>query len=100
MFWKDDEEFKVLENQNKICAAMYDQEKNDVLRLHKEARKEIAKTTQLQMEDIADAISKYKQMHSFHAWLKGKEARKEPIPDSRDELMQMYRVERPAFLMK
>jgi hypothetical protein len=39
-------------------------------------------------------------MYEFHKWLKGKQDRKEPIPESREELMQMYRIERPSFLMK
>ena len=47
MFWRDDEEFKILENQNKICCAMYDHEKNDYTKLTVEAKEEIAKTTQL-----------------------------------------------------
>lgn len=29
MLWGADEEVKVLENQNKICSAMYDREKNN-----------------------------------------------------------------------
>jgi hypothetical protein len=37
-------------------------------------------------------------MQGFHKWLQGKKARKEPIPETRDEMMQMYRVDRPAFL--
>jgi hypothetical protein len=44
-------------------------------------------------------IAKYKQLAGFHGWLKQKKARNEPIPDTRDELMTMYRVDRPAFLM-
>jgi hypothetical protein len=30
MIWGDDVEMKVLDNQNKICSAMYDPEKNDI----------------------------------------------------------------------
>ena len=30
MVWGEDAEVKILENQNKICSAMYDDEKNDV----------------------------------------------------------------------
>ena len=35
MLWGDDTEFKVLENQNKICSAMTDEEKNEQLPLLK-----------------------------------------------------------------
>jgi hypothetical protein len=30
MIWGDDAEMKILENQNKICSAMYDEEKNNI----------------------------------------------------------------------
>ena len=40
------------------------------------------------------------QMKDFHTWLKTKQGKKEPMPESRDELMHMYRVERPKFLFK
>ena len=99
MVWGEDAEVKVLEQQNKICSAMYDDEKNDVKSITQEKKKEIAETTQLQTTDVQDVINKYKQMFEFHKWLKEKEQRKEPIPESREELMQMYRVERPSFLM-
>jgi len=38
-------------------------------------------------------------MKDFHEWLKGKQSRKEPMPESRDDLMNMYKIERPSFLM-
>lgn len=79
---------------------MYDDEKNDITLLSQEVKKEIAETTQLHITDIQDVISKYKQMKGFHEWLKDKKAHNEPIPESREELMQMYRIERPKFLME
>ena len=45
MIWGEDAEVKVLENQNKICSAMYDEEKNDMTLLSSETKKEIAETT-------------------------------------------------------
>jgi len=45
MIWGDDAEMKVLENQNKICSAMYDDEKNDIKSLSVEKKKEIAQVT-------------------------------------------------------
>ena len=99
MIWGDYVEMKVLDNQNKICSAMYDPEKNDIKTLSIDQKKEIAETTQLQIEDVHDLVSKFKQMESFHKWIKGKHTKGEPLPESRDELMQMYRYERPSFLM-
>jgi signal recognition particle GTPase len=99
MVWGEDAEVKVLENQNKICSAMYDDEKNDYTLLSRHKKQEIAEITQLQLSDVQDVIHKYIQMGEFHNWLKQKQSRKEPMPESRDELMQMYRIERPSFLM-
>ena len=45
MIWGEDAEVKVLENQNKICSAMYDDEKNDLRTLTQGSKKEIAETT-------------------------------------------------------
>lgn len=45
MVWGDDAEVKILENQNKICSAMYDEEKNDVKSLSVDKKREIAETT-------------------------------------------------------
>ncbi len=45
MIWGEDAEVKVLENQNKICSAMYDKEKNDLKELNRQKKKEIAETT-------------------------------------------------------
>lgn len=44
MLWGEDAEVKVLENQNKVCSAMYDEEKNDIKNLDVDKRKEIAET--------------------------------------------------------
>ena len=53
MVWGEDAEVKVLEGQNKICSAMYDDEKNEPKRLmtaHK--KKEIAETVSMQVSDV------------------------------------------------
>lgn len=78
---------------------MYEEEKNDITKFSKEVKKEIAETTQMQGSDVEDVLQKYKQLASFHGWLKQKERHNEPIPESREELMQLYRVEKPAFLV-
>jgi len=49
---------------------------------------------------VQDLIQKYKQMAEFHRWLKKKQEKEEPIPETREELMQSYKIERPKFLMK
>ncbi len=99
MVWGEDAEVKVLEGQNKICSAMYDDEKNNPKKLlSNEKKREIAETTSMQVSDVQDVLQKYYQLENFHLYLKGKKQRQEPMPESREELMQMYRVERPAFL--
>ena len=45
MVWGENAEVKVLETQNKICSAMYDEEKNNLKTLTSEKKKEIAETT-------------------------------------------------------
>lgn len=60
MVWGEDAEVKVLENQNKICSAMYDDEKNDMKLINSAKKKEIAETTQLQVSDVSDVLQKYK----------------------------------------
>ena len=39
-------------------------------------------------------------MRDFHSWLKKRQERGEHIPKNRDELNQIYRIEKPKFLMK
>jgi hypothetical protein len=48
---------------------------------------------------VQDVLRKYKQLADFHGYLKKKSNNGEPMPESREELMQLYRIERPAFLM-
>ena len=45
MLWGDDMEMKVLENQNKVCSAMTEQEKNEERQLNREDKQEIAEVT-------------------------------------------------------
>ena len=70
MLWGSDSEFKALENQNKICSAFYDSEKNDIQKVSRDKKVEIAETTQLTMDEVMDVIDKFSQMKQFHMWLK------------------------------
>lgn len=97
MIWGDDAEVKVLEVQNKVCAAMYDIEKTES-QLSPESKREVAEAAQVALPDVEDVIQKHKQMQAFHNWLHKRRDRDEPMPESRDELMQIYKIERPAFL--
>ena len=45
MLWGDDTETKALENQNKICSAMTDDEKNDETDLLRRSKVDIAEVT-------------------------------------------------------
>lgn len=57
MVWGEDAEVKVLEGQNKLCSAMYDDEKNDPkVILSAEKKKEIAETTSMQVSDVQDVL--------------------------------------------
>ena len=47
MIWGEDQEIKVLEEQNKICSAMYDPEKSCQTHITREIKKEIAEAASL-----------------------------------------------------
>ena len=47
MIWGEDQEIKVLEEQNKICSAMYDEEKSMQVEMSKEIKKEVAEAASL-----------------------------------------------------
>ena len=98
MVWGDDTEFKALESQNKICAAMSDDEKALEAPITGSAKTEIAEVTQLQKADVCDVLAKYEQMVGFHKFLKQRRARNEPMPESREDLMTIYKIEKPDFL--
>ena len=91
---------KVLEEQNKVCSAMYDNEKYDETRIDEDTKQEIAEAATVQVSDVEDVLNKYKQLKDFHKWLRERRANDLPMPESRDELMHIYRMERPEFLFK
>ena len=70
MLMGDDTEMKVLENQNKICSALAEDEKNEEVKLTKQKKAEIAEVTQLEESDIHDLIAKHLYMKGFHKFLK------------------------------
>lgn len=47
MIWGEDQEIKVLEEQNKLCSAMYDNEKSCQVEMTKDVKKEIAEAASL-----------------------------------------------------
>lgn len=67
MLYGEDAEVKVLESQNKVLSAMYDDEKTTPDKLDKEKLKEIShvrrmvnlKVTQTPIEEVEDVIDKY-----------------------------------------
>ena len=69
MVWGDDAEVKALETQNKVLAAMYDDEKSNMRALTQEVRREICETVQISMDEFTDTIAKYNQLRDFHVWL-------------------------------
>jgi hypothetical protein len=63
MVWGEDAEVKVLEGQNKICSAMYDDEKNNPRKaMTPEKKREVAETTQMEVSDVQDVLQKYYQL--------------------------------------
>ena len=100
MIWGEDAEIKVLEEQNKICSAMYDEEKTLEQDWTKDLKTELAEACSVQVSDVEDVLEKYRQLKDFHQWLLERKANDLPMPESRDDLMNIYRMERPAFLFK
>ena len=100
MIWGEDAEIKVLEEQNKICSAMFDYEKMQSVDWNKELKTEVAEAASVQLSDVDDVLEKFNQLKDFHQWLVERKANDLPMPESRDDLMNIYRIERPAFLFK
>ena len=100
MIWGEDAEIKVLEEQNKICSAMFDYEKMQPVDWTKDLKTEVAEASSVQVSDVDDLLEKYRQLKDFHQWLIDRKANDLPMPESRDDLMNIYRIERPAFLFK
>ena len=100
MIWGDDVELKVLENQNKICSAMFEGELTEEVRVSGSDRQEIAEVTQLETSDVGDMLNKFNQMKGFHKFLKERRSKNLPMPESSDDLMNIYKIERPKFLMQ
>lgn len=67
--------------------------------LNSEQKEEIAETAQVLKSDVEDVVQKYKQLAHFHSWLHLRKDKGEPMPETREELMHIYKVERPKFLM-
>ena len=62
-------------------------------------KNEIAEVTQMGPNDVSDVMAKFRQLKNFHMFLKERRSRNDPMPESRDELMMIYKIERPEFLM-
>ena len=67
---------------------------------NRDLKKEVAEAASLQVSDVDDVLEKYKQLADFHKWLHERRGNNLPMPESRDELMHIYRMERPKFLFK
>ena len=99
MIYGEDAEVKVLEGQNKILSAIYDEEKTDPKLISKEKLKEVSEVVQMQVEEVQDVLDKYEQLNGFHKFLVKRKDKGEPMPENRHELNDIYRYEKPAFLM-
>ena len=87
----DDLEFKILENQHKICCCLEEEEKSGEKLIDGFEKQQIAEVTQLQVSDVCDMLSKYEQMKGFHSFLKQRRAKNQPMPESSEELNLIYR---------
>ena len=99
MVYGEDQEVKVLEGQNKVLCAMYDEEKSDPSKISKDIIREVCEVSQLKIDDVKDVINKYNQLKGFHKFLIKRREKGEPMPENSDELMDIYRYEKPSFLM-
>ena len=79
---------------------MYDSEKTTDVTWTAELKQEVAEAASVQMTDVEDVLEKYKQLKDFHIWCRERNANGLQMPESRDELMNIYRMERPAFLFR
>ena len=71
MIWGEDQEIKVLEEQNKICSALFPHEKSgSSIKWTKDLKTEVAETASVQVSDVEDMLNKYRQLKDFHNWLK------------------------------
>ena len=79
---------------------MYDYEKHAGYQWEKDNIKEVAETASVLVSDVEDLLKKYDDMQKFHQWLKERKENDQPMPESQDDLMNIYRIERPSFLFK
>ena len=79
---------------------MYENEKQKGYEWTKEGKQEVAEAASVQITDVDDVLQKYKQLQDFHGWLLERREAELPMPESRDDLMHIYRIERPAFLFQ
>ena len=100
MFYGEDAEMKVLEGQDKVLCAFYDEEKSSPDKITKDIKQEICEVSQTDMADVKDVLDKFDQLSGFHKFLIKRQERGEPMPETNDELMDIYRYERPSFLIE
>ena len=79
---------------------MYEHEKMQEFEWTKDLKKQVAEAASVQVTDVDDVLNKYKQLNDFHNWLRERKLKDLPMPESRDELMMIYRLERPKFLFQ
>ena len=77
---------------------MTEKEKNQEVPITKMQKQEIAEVTQLSLAAVNDVLFKHKYFQDFHQFLKERRARNQPMPESSDDLMMIYRMEKPEFM--
>ena len=70
------------------------------MHLKRKINKEICEVSQTDPAELKDVMEKYEQLQGFHKFLIKRRDGGEPMPETQDELHDIYRYERPTFLMK
>jgi signal recognition particle GTPase len=84
-----------LENQKKIVNAFKDEELIGNKPITREIKQEIAQVTQTTIQDVNDLMSTFKIQFKLHGYLKSRRERGDYIPQSKEELINMMRTDRP-----
>ena len=66
----------------------------------KSRKKEVAEAASVQLSDVEDVLDKYEELKDFHNFLRERKKQGLPMPESREDLVAIYKIERPAFLMR
>lgn len=82
--------------QRKILNAMHEDELVNPDLLDADKKKEIALVAQCSPGDLNSMLKQYMNLKDIHTWLRNKKENNEQIPDTQEELMWLFKKERPV----